>query len=225
MKYLRLIATVLVISSLAWQVTFAEEPRQRLSEPRVLPVPESEWTQARKDAAKKGPQYNIMTTMARHPELAKTWGQFAGYILRRSTLPDRHRELVTLRIGWLCYAEYEFGQHTRLGKEAGLSEEEILRVTKGPDAAGWTDFERVLLTAVDELYTDSFISDATWEGLAAEYGVHQIMDMVFTVGEYNMVSMALNTFGVQLDSGIPGFPDEADKDSGIRRNPIIESSE
>jgi len=34
------------------------------------------------------------------------------------------------------------------------------------------------------------------------------MDVVFTVGQYNLVSMALNSFGVQLDEGLKGFPEE-----------------
>jgi hypothetical protein len=33
-----------------------------------------------------------------------------------------------------------------------------------------------------------------------------MLDLVFTVGQYTLVSMALNTFGVQLDDGIEGFP-------------------
>jgi 4-carboxymuconolactone decarboxylase len=34
----------------------------------------------------------------------------------------------------------------------------------------------------------------------------QMMDVIFTVGQYNLVSMALNTLGVQQDEGFPGFP-------------------
>jgi hypothetical protein len=29
--------------------------------------------------------------------------------------------------------------------------------------------------------------------------------LLVTVGQYNLVSMALNTFGVQLDKGVKGF--------------------
>jgi hypothetical protein len=32
------------------------------------------------------------------------------------------------------------------------------------------------------------------------------MDLVFTVGQYNLVSMALNTLGVQAESDLPDFP-------------------
>ncbi len=60
-------------------------------------------------------------------------------------------------------------------------------------------------SATDELRDDSCLSDATWNELAKTYDKRQMMDLVFTVGQYNMVSMALNSFGVQLDAGLTGF--------------------
>ena len=89
----------------------------------------------------------------------------------------------------------------------GLSEEEILRITKGPDATGWSEADATLLRAADELREDAFITDATWNALAKRYDEKQMMDIVFTVREYNLVSMALNSFGVQLDDGVEGFPE------------------
>ena len=110
-----------------------------------------------------------------------------------------------MRIGWLCQAEYEWGQHVIFGREAGLTDEEIARIKAGPDADGWEPFDASLLRAADELHTDAFISDATWAALSERYTTQQLMDVVFTVGQYNMVSMALNSFGVQLDDGVAGF--------------------
>jgi alkylhydroperoxidase family enzyme len=127
-------------------------------------------------------------------------------VLNKSTLPPRDRELLILRIGWLCRAEYEFGQHVVIGRREGLSDEEIERVTRGPDAEGWDPFDATLLRAVDELHDDAFLSEATWNELVARYDTMQLMDVVFTVGQYNLVSMALNTLGVQLEEGTPGFP-------------------
>jgi alkylhydroperoxidase family enzyme len=67
------------------------------------------------------------------------------------------------------------------------------------------DERSTALRAADELHTDAFISDATWAALSERYTTEQLMDVVFTVGQYNLVSMALNTFGVQLDKGVKGF--------------------
>ena len=149
---------------------------------------------------------NITRTLAHHPDLAEAWLTFARYVLGNSTLPPRERELLILRIGYLRGSEYEWGQHTRIGREAGLTDDEILRVIEGPEAMEWAPFDRALLRAADELHRDSEISDATWDHLATRYDTRQLMDVVFTVGQYNLVSIALRTFRVPLDEGVEGFP-------------------
>ena len=184
----------------------------RLKKPRVEPLPESEWSEevrAELEPSRAGVGLpkppNVLATIARHPKLLKRWNVFGNHILFKSTLSARHREILILRIGWLCQAEYEWGQHVRIGKRAGLTDDEIARIKEGPDAAGWDPFEALLLRATDELHADSFIGDATWNALAARYDTQELMDLVFTVGQYNLVSMALNTLGVQLDEGVAGF--------------------
>ena len=181
----------------------------RLKEPRVTPLPEADWTDLARAtieptrAMSGGKVFNIFSTLAHHPELLKRWMVFANHVLVKSTLPPREREILILRIGWLCRAEYEWSQHVLIGKAVGLSEVEIDRIADGPDAAGWSGDDAALLRAVDELHGDAFVSDATWKALAARWSVQQIMDLIFTVGQYALVSMALNSLGVQLDEGLP----------------------
>jgi alkylhydroperoxidase family enzyme len=151
---------------------------------------------------------NIFATLAHHPDLLRRWLVFGTHVLAKSTIDARARELLILRTGWNCRAEYEWGQHVVIGKLAGLSDEEIQRITAGPDAPGWDPFDAVLLRAADELHRDSRIGDATWKALSARYDTKQLMDVIFTVGQYTLVSMALNTLGVELDEGIPGFPEK-----------------
>ncbi|NRA04119.1 MAG: carboxymuconolactone decarboxylase family protein [Myxococcales bacterium] len=182
----------------------------RLSEPRVTPVEERDVDGEAKEllARTRGDTGTprIFRTLVRHPKLLKRWMVFGNHILSKSTLPARERELLILRIGWLCRAEYEFAAHTRIGREVGLSEEELERVKQGPDAPGWSAFETTLLRAVDELHADAFITDVTWSELAARFDTQQLIDLVFTVGQYNMVSMALNSLGVQPEVPVEGFP-------------------
>jgi alkylhydroperoxidase family enzyme len=78
-------------------------------------------------------------------------------------------------------------------------------VKQGPDADGWDAADAALLRAADELLEDAFISDETWQALAGRFETEQLIDVIFTVGQYNLVSMALNTLGVQLDDGVKGF--------------------
>jgi alkylhydroperoxidase family enzyme len=135
----------------------------------------------------------------------KRWMVFANHILGKSTLPVRERELVILRIGYLCRSGYEWGQHVLIARRAKITDDEIRRIKVGPDAKGWSEADRLLLKATDELHSDAHVSDATWNGLAKHFSTQQLMDIVFTIGQYNLVSMALNSFGVQADPGLPGF--------------------
>lgn len=180
--------------------------------PRVAPLPEPEWTddvrQVLSATQMGGRTLNIFTTLARHPDLLRRWLVFGTHVLLKSTIGVRERELVILRTGWNCRAEYEWGQHVVIGRQCGLTDEEITRITAGPDAPGWDAFDAALLRAADELHRDSRIGDATWQALSARYDTRQMMDLIFAIGQYTLVSMALNSLGVQLDDGIAGFPDE-----------------
>jgi alkylhydroperoxidase family enzyme len=181
----------------------------RLAKPRLEPLAEEKWDDETRETLERlkvdGRVFNIFRTLAVHPKLLKKWLVFGNHILNKSTLPPRDRELLILRVGWLCRAEYEWGQHVVIGKKAGLTDDEIGRVKEGPDAAGWSEFDAALLRAVDDLRAQAFISDAVWDALAATYDTRQLLDLIFTVGQYNLVSMALNTLGVRLDEGVAGF--------------------
>jgi alkylhydroperoxidase family enzyme len=178
----------------------------RLEKPRLDPLELEDIDSDIRSRFGSGKILNIFRTLAHHPKLMKRWLVFGNHILAKSTLPARDRELAILRVGWLCKAEYEWAQHTEIALNSDVSQTEIERVTRGPDAAGWSDREVALLKAADELVADAFIEDETWQALSAFYNKEQLMDLVFTVGQYNLVSMALNTLGVQLEEGAVGFP-------------------
>jgi 4-carboxymuconolactone decarboxylase len=150
-----------------------------------------------------GRDLNLFKVLMHHPTLVRRWTVFAGHILRKQTLPARERELLILRIGWLNQAEYEWAQHVEIAKREGISEAEIAAVKAGPQGP-WVADDAMLLQAADDLFENSVIADATWEQLAKKYSIEQMLDLVFTIGQYNLVSWALNSLGVPLDDYLPG---------------------
>ncbi|MCR5877341.1 carboxymuconolactone decarboxylase family protein [Phenylobacterium sp. J367] len=176
----------------------------RLSQPRIAPMSDAEMGPEQKEALKDfgdGPLLNIFRTLARAPKALSRFNAWGGYVLsRRNDLPAREREIVILRIGYLCRSGYEFTQHTRIGLNSGLSADEIEKIKRGADA-GWSDADAALIRASDELHADQFITEPTWTELRRHFSEKQAMDVVFTAGQYTQVSMMLNTFGVQLDAG------------------------
>jgi 4-carboxymuconolactone decarboxylase len=186
--------------------------------PRVVPVLPPDWSPAVLDALSAFPSGRdfVLSThekggargmhglgvMLAYPALAKAFLTFNNHVAVASSISRRVREILILRISWLRRAEYEFIQHVVLGLRAGLSQAEIERIQRGPDAPGWESVDADLVRAVDELHADACISDATWARLSIYFNQAQMMDIVFAVGCYDLLAMVFKTFGVQLEPGV-----------------------
>ena len=149
------------------------------------------------------------------PERTDTCRNYWAYTIhfvRNYTIPLRDKELLILRTAWLSRGDYVWGRHNIMGQNAGLTDEEIQRITRGPDAPGWSDFDATLLRAADGLHLSRFVSEATWDTLAERYTQEQLVEVVLIVGNYTQLAMFQNTLGVQLPPDIEGLPE----DSGTR---------
>ncbi len=165
----------------------------RPSNPR-LPVP------PRDPASPKG--LNAMGVLAHHPDLTTAYNNLISHALYYTTISARQRELLILRVAHLRGAAYEWAQHVYQAGVAGISPEEIERVRVGPEDAGWDPLERALLAAADELVADARIADATYAVLSSVLDTQQLMDVVFTVGAYEVFAMAMRSFDVALDDDL-----------------------
>jgi 4-carboxymuconolactone decarboxylase len=183
--------------------------------PRIQPLPEPEWSGDVAQILNALPQgadapmgsYNIFRTLARHPELFRSWAPFGGYLLTGGELPPRDRELLILRTAARCGSSYEWGQHVRIALGVGLDRETIDRIVAGPEADGWSDHQAALMRAVDDLHETARISDEAWEALNRSYSDVQLIELTMLVGQYHLVAFALNSLGVELDEGLEELPD------------------
>ncbi len=184
-------ATQLLPGDVPYRLTAADrEPA--LTRPRIEPG--------------EGPGLRVTRTIARHPEVAANWRGNTNYVNRLSPLTPHDRELLILRIGWNCQAEYEWAKHVGSVGRARDHGLEPRRIAEGPDAAGWEPHEVALIEAADELYRSAIVSEATWSTLSSRYDTHEMVSIVMTVATYRFVSMTLNAFGVQLRPDDEGFP-------------------
>jgi 4-carboxymuconolactone decarboxylase len=179
--------------------------RERRTPVRVPPLPADQWDDAvdhalsgmlppeRRNPAGAG---NLLATLVRHPTLTRAFLRFNNHLLFSSTLPPRLRELAVLRVAHLTDSEYEWHHHVRMGQEAGLTDDVIDGIKRG-EASDALDL--AVIRAVDELQDKSVISDATWTALSEHLDERQRMDLVFTIGCYGALAMAINTFGVEPD--------------------------
>jgi 4-carboxymuconolactone decarboxylase len=148
--------------------TFTPRPHA----PRVAPLTKEQRTPAQQEMLASRPDYNVYKTFAHHVDLYNRWSPLGRFVMSESGLPPREREMVMLRMGWLCQSEYEWAQHARIAKaQAGMTADDIPRIAEGATAAGWSEFDRTLLRMVDELRYEAMISDTTWQALRTKYSV------------------------------------------------------
>jgi len=144
-------------------------PLAAIAQPRIAPLPESQWSDLQREIAESVPGRvtNAIATYLHHPTLARNILPFQDYISSDSTLPARHRELLIFRTAWLCRSNYLWAQRAAAARRTGITEEELPRIALGSEAPSWEPFEAALLRAADELHVDFFVSDETWSALAA----------------------------------------------------------
>lgn len=146
-----------------------------------------------------GPPPNLFTTLALHRRLFRRWLRFAGALMPGGLLRRAESELVILRVAHNCECAYEHAHHERLGLLAGLTPEELRRISAGPAASGWSARQRLHLRAADELHATRTISGELWSALTEEHTPAELIELCMLVGHYEMLAMTLNAIGVQPD--------------------------
>ncbi len=149
---------------------------------------------------------NVRQTLATNPTVAAAFATFGDTILNKGSIAPRQRELVILRMGWNCQSRYEFGQHTLMARAVGLTDDEILHLTRPSDMWPWSSEDLALLHMVDDLYADDCVSEPTWLELAAQFSNSTILEFMAATLFYRAISGVLNSCGVELDDGVPGWP-------------------
>ncbi len=176
----------------------------RLDEPRIAPLPESQWTDEHRARVDRwAPEVrigNAFRTLLHVPELVDAVMPFRVYITRETTIPPRHRELLILRTAWLTQNRHLWADHAPTARLVGLTADEVSRIAEGPAAPGWSPFEATLLRLADELYRNSSVRDAVWAALDERYDLLELVDAVMTVNQTTLLAMLLNSFGVQPDA-------------------------
>lgn len=148
--------------------------------------------------------FNVLGLFALHPALATAYHTFNGHILFATTLTVRQRELLVLRVAYRRDGEYEWAQHAVLAGDADITADEVERIRRPSitEADGWSRLDAGVLQAADELLDDARIGDDTWAALATDLDPQQILDLIFTVGAYDVLAMALRSFDVPLDDDL-----------------------
>ncbi|MEU1951695.1 carboxymuconolactone decarboxylase family protein [Nocardia rhamnosiphila] len=191
------------------------------TEPRVEPVPIERWSIRAREMllgrVRRADKYlsaepgtvrmpNILAMLGHHEELGAAWLAYNGVLLDRPLLEPRLRELAVLRVAWRTRSAYEWGQHVRLARELGITEEQIEDVACG-ETAGWPQLEQLVLAATDELVDRYRVDDPTWAGLTRYLDTRRLLELLFVVGSYLCLALVCNSVDLRpdpdSDTGVP----------------------
>jgi alkylhydroperoxidase family enzyme len=143
---------------------------------------------------------NLWLLLRNNPRLMHGLLFYVSKFMPFGDLKRADTELVILRVAWNCRTQYVWGQHVQLGMRTGLSVEDIIRISKGPEAEGWKSHQKTLLNACDEFHRNRFVSDSTWGYLSCHYDKKILLELLLLIGFYEGFGGVLNSAGLPLES-------------------------
>ncbi len=182
------------------------------SAPRLIPRPVEELSEACMGilgripgAGLKGPGFprNVLGSIMHNP---RTMESFLDFWVSSKTLMGlsvREQELVILRMACLYRSDYVWKHHVPVGREFGISEEELASIHSARHDA-FTPREEALLSLTDELVEARTISAALWERVRGELTEGQVVDLISLVAQYVFFALMNNALQVQVEDGVAG---------------------
>jgi len=141
---------------------------------------------------------NLTRLLVNSPGMAKAFHGIGGYIRNKSTLDSRLRELAILQVGWMEKSEYEFTHHVKIGKEFGVTDEDIQGLfleTEGKPSR-LEPLARAILRGAREMVRDLGMSDATFAEIKQHLSNEHMTDLVLTIAFYCAVVRVLATMKI-----------------------------
>jgi alkylhydroperoxidase family enzyme len=147
----------------------------------------------------------VVATMLRHPDFYRPRVEFTRQRMAAKQLDLRDMEIAILRTARRCNSEFSWGEHVPMAKRAGVTPEEIERLTGDSAAEGWNERDGAVVRAVDELHDDAMVSDETWTALARYFTPPQLIELISLIGIYHENSFLYNSLRAYLIPGNPGL--------------------
>jgi len=142
---------------------------------------------------------HVLKTFAQYPALTQPFLEFNRHLLTASVLPVRLRQIAILRVAWTRKARYMWASHVRMSLRLDLTGEDFEAIKQGSPPTHWSEDERAIIRAADQLCERSDLDNEHWNALAACLDRRQMMDFIFTVGAYVLLALAFNAMRIQRE--------------------------
>ena len=171
--------------------------------PATIPLPtDDELTPEHREMLAKVPPLNVFRMVAGTRRGLRPFLQLGSAVLS-SCLDARRREMVVLRVAHATGASYEWAQHERLARHAGVTDQEINAIATEQPVSSLDEESNLICRVADEVSRDVRLSDDALEQIVHRYGSREAAELVLLVSYYNMVSRFLESTRVELEAEPP----------------------
>ena len=141
---------------------------------------------------------NLFRLMVHSPGAARAFNGLGRYIRFDSPLDPRLREMAIIQVGWITRVEYEFTHHVKIGREFGVSDDDIRAIIDETAGRPTTldPLTRAVLRAAREMTEGLEASEDTFAQLRQGLDERSVTDLVIVIAFYNAVVRFLCTMKI-----------------------------
>jgi 4-carboxymuconolactone decarboxylase len=191
-----LFTTALVTAAFALPLAAVAQERY----PTLVPDQLSPQQKAYVDNLRKPPRNNTTALQnppfkvyMRSPELAKKLEEVSDFVRWESGQPPRLTELAILMTARQWSNQWIWRGHYRAAVRGGLDPSVGADIAAGKRPEKMKPDETILYNYATEMYRDKAVSDPTFAAAVKAFGEKGLIDLVATMGYYDIVAMTLIT--------------------------------
>ena len=147
---------------------------------------------------------NLYHCLANHPGLVAAWSDFSKALRHDTRTPRALRELVILRGAQLMRSEYEWAQHLKMARKAGVTDAQIEALSSWKKSDLFDARQKAAL-ALAEAVTQGKVSDEVYAEAMRHFDHHDYVELSITAAFYAMVGRMLDAMGVQLEADFKNY--------------------
>ena len=148
---------------------------------------------------------NVFKVLAHSPELMESWWRMMAVLFARLQLEPRLRELAILRLFQITRSPYGFAHHVRIGRDAGITDEQIAALDAYEASELFSPLEKLVLRYTDAVTRPEDASTEIASELRAHLSEREVVELTFCIANWNLMAHLLLPLGIELEPAAQAY--------------------
>ncbi len=153
---------------------------------------------------------NLYKILAHSPKAARAFQGLGKFIRWDSKLDPRLREIAILTVGYLARQPYEYSHHIKIGRDFGVSDDDVRGLIDALEGRPSTLDPRakLVVAAAEEMTSDGELSQTSFAALSKELSREHLLDLIIAIAFYNAVVRVLASTGIDVEESYMPYLDQ-----------------